>query len=69
MWETFAYGCTPFSTKLRVKTSRSYFEEEMGVTYGKMQVPPKELCVSAGQLTIWGKLNCHSQIDGKGDIW
>jgi len=31
---------------------RSYFEAEMGLTYGKMQVPPKELCVSAGG---WGK--------------
>ena len=28
---------------------RSYFEAEMGLTYGKMQVPPKELCVSAGR--------------------
>lgn len=30
---------------------RSYFEAEMGLTYGKMPVPPKELCVSAGG---WG---------------
>ena len=29
--------------------ARSYFEAEMGcLTYGKMPVPPKELCVSAG---------------------
>ena len=27
---------------------RSYFEEEMGVSYGKMPVPPKELCTPAG---------------------
>ncbi|CAJ1431194.1 unnamed protein product [Effrenium voratum] len=26
----------------------SYFEEEMGVSYGKMPVPPKELCTPAG---------------------
>ncbi|CAE7765191.1 unnamed protein product [Symbiodinium sp. CCMP2456] len=26
----------------------SYFESEMGVSYGKMQVPPKELCIAAG---------------------
>lgn len=40
MWGRFSGPCTAV---------RSYFEAEMGLTYGKMPVPPKELCISAGR--------------------